>query len=111
MINRGDIWFANLDPTVGHEQGGGRPVLVVSNDIYNNGPATLVTVIPITRTDRGIPIHVVADPADSGLPARSVIQCDAVRTISKQRLGRQAGSLSPAKMAEVEDKLRIHLSL
>jgi len=109
---RGEIWSADLSPTRGHEQAGTRPVLVVSDDTYNHGPAGLVIVVPITRTDRGIPIHVVIDPPEGGVTARSVLLCDAVRSITTGRLVGQAwGRVAPATLRTVEDRLRLLLAL
>lgn len=112
LPSRGEIWLANLNPTLGHEQAGERPVLIVSNDIFNHGPAGLVFVLPVTRTDRGIPVHIPVEPPDGGLTKRSYILCDAIRSISKRRLSTQAwGILSPQTMQKVEDALRILMDL
>lgn len=109
---RGEIWSANLDPTLGHEQAGSRRVLIVSTNTFNKGLAELVMVLPITRTNRGIPAHVVINPPEGGLSARSFILCDNIRSISKRRLGTQAwGSISPQTMAKVEEYLRLLLEL
>ncbi len=109
---RGEIWSADLNPTRGHEQAGTRPVLVISTDIYNRGPAGLVVVVPVTRTDRRIPIHVAIDPPDGGVTARSVVLCDAVRSISKDRLVGQAwGRVEAATLRAIEDRLRLLLEL
>jgi mRNA interferase MazF len=54
---RGEIWLVNLDPVQGHEQGGKRPALVVSDDTFNQGPAGLVLVVPNTSRQKSIPIH------------------------------------------------------
>src|SRR4051812_30760725 len=64
---RGDVVMVNLDPTVGHEQGGQRPALVVSDDSLNRSPAGVVIVAPITGTDRNIPAHVRVTPPEGGL--------------------------------------------
>ncbi len=110
--SRGEIWLADLDPTRGHEQTGRRPVLIVSSDLFNHGPAGLVFVLPLTRTNRGIPVHVPIEPPEGGLRERSYILCDAVRSISKDRLGSQPwGKVSTRTMLEVEDKLRILMNL
>ncbi|MCE7986757.1 MAG: type II toxin-antitoxin system PemK/MazF family toxin [Caldilinea sp. CFX5] len=109
---RGEIWLANLDPTLSHEQAGNRPVLIISTNQFNRGPAGLIMVLPVTRTDRGIPAHVVVNPPEGGLSARSFILCDGIRSISKRRLGPQAwGSISPQTMTRVEEYLRLLLEL
>ncbi len=110
--NRGEIWWADLDPTRGHEQGGRRPVLVVSTTYFNHGPADLILVLPLTRTDRAIPIHVPIQPPEGGISARSFILCDALRSISKERLGeRPLGSVSTRTMQRVGEILRLLMEL
>ena len=108
---RGDIWLADLNPLRGHEQAGGRPVLVVSVDPFNQSRADLVVVIPITSTLRPIPFHVVVQPPEGGLTNPSALLCEAVRSISKDRLVTRWGTVSPASMSQVEDRLRILLRL
>ena len=71
--SRGQIWLADLNPTRGHEQAGQRPVLIVSTNVFNHGPADLVFVLPLTRTQRGIPLHIPVDPPEGGLTARSYV--------------------------------------
>lgn len=110
--SRGEIWQANLNPTVGHEQAGMRPVLIVSDDTFNQGRANLVVVLPLTRTNRRIPLHVAVDPPEGGLRERSYILCDAIRSISKDRLSDQPwGVVSRETMAQVEDILAILLGI
>ena len=108
---RGEIWYARLDPVVGHEQAGERPCLIISDDRFNYSRAHLVVVLPITRTDRGIASHVRVDPPDGGLKAASFIKCEDVRSISKQRLQSRLGKVSAKTMAGVEDRLRILMNL
>ncbi|MFQ5652369.1 MAG: type II toxin-antitoxin system PemK/MazF family toxin [bacterium] len=81
---RGDIWLADLNPTRGHEQAGRRPVLVISEDMFNRGPAGLIIILPVTSTHRGIPSHVPVTPPEGGLRTASVILCEAVRSIAKE---------------------------
>jgi mRNA interferase MazF len=112
LPNRGEIWLADLDPTRGHEQAGTRPVLVVSANLFNHGPSGLVFCLPLTRTNRHIPVHVPIDPPEGGVTERSYILCDALRSISSARLGsRPWGAVSTATMRRVEDKLRILMEL
>lgn len=108
---RGEIWFAELDPTTGREQAGRRPVLVVSVDRYNAGGAELVIAVPLTSRLRSLPYHVIIEPPEGGLTSRSSILCDAVRSISKSRLKGQTGVVSRATMAAVEERLRLILRL
>ena len=110
--SRGEIWTADLDPTRGHEQAGQRPILIVSTNRFNHGPADLVLIAPLTRTTRHIPFRVQVDPPEGGLRDRSYILCDSVRSVAKERLGQRPwGMLSPATLAQVEDYLRILLEL
>jgi mRNA interferase MazF len=108
---RGDVWLAELDPTRGREQAGRRPVLVVSADVYNQGPSGLVVVVPITSTVRGIPLHAHLVPPEGGLRVDSAILCDQVRTIAKERLRRRWGAVTPTTMQAVEARLRTVLAL
>ncbi len=109
--SRGDIWLADLNPVRGHEQAGHRPVLVVSVDPFNQSRADLVVIIPITSTLRNIPFHVVVQPPEGGLTNASAILCEAVRSISKDRLITRWGSVLPTTMATVEDRLRVLMGL
>ena len=108
---RGDVWFVNFDPTIGHEQAGARPALVVSVDKFNHGPAGLVVVLPITSKDKCQPMHVPVRPPGGGLSKLSFITCDNIRAVFKERLRRFCGAVSPATMDEVEMRIRILLGL
>ncbi len=108
---RGEIWYVDLSPTRGHEQRGQRPALVVSVDTFNQGPADLVIVAPLTTTDRGIPLHVAIQPPEGGVRTRSIIQCDHIRSISRQRLSECWGRVSSDTMEAVAERLRIVLGL
>ena len=67
--SRGEVWELNLDPTIGHEQAGSRPALILSVDIFNEGPADLALAIPITRTERKVRRQVPLKPPEGGLVA------------------------------------------
>jgi mRNA interferase MazF len=108
---RGAIWFADLSPTLGHEQAGRRPVLIVSADGFNRGGATLVVALPVTKTIRASPTRVRLQPPDGGLRLESDILCDQIRAISHQRLIRPVGVVAPATLARVESALRALLVL
>lgn len=109
--SRGDVWLASLNPTRGHEQAGIRPIVVVSDDVFNHGPAELVVIVPLTTTWRGIALHIPVDPPEGGLRRRSVIKCEDVRSISIERLIERWGQVSAQTMTVVEDRLRILLHL
>lgn len=108
---RGEIWEVDLNPTVGREQSGRRPVLVVSDNALNSGPRGLVVVIPVTGTARGLPTHIPVTPPDGGLTKPSVIMTEQVRSVSKDRLGRRHGVVTQATMDQVDRTLRIVLGL
>lgn len=108
---RGDVWSINLEPIVGREQAGVRPALVVSVDKFNQGPADLVIVLPITSKNKNQPIHVPVSPPEGGLTTLSFIKCEDIRSVSKQRLKRFSGTVSANTMAEVETRIRILLHL
>lgn len=108
---RGEVWLAELSPTRGHEQAGRRPALVVSEDIFNRGPAGLVIVLPMTSRARGIPSHVPIEPPEGGVDRRTMVLCEAVRSISVERLVERWGTVERRTLAAVEDRLRILLRL
>jgi mRNA interferase MazF len=108
---RGEVWLADLNPTRGHEQAGRRPVLVVSDDLFNRGPAGLAIVLPMTSTVRNVPSHVPVAPPEGGVETRTAILCEGVRSISVERLAVRWGVVSRQTMATVEDCLRILLRL
>ncbi|WP_165792213.1 type II toxin-antitoxin system PemK/MazF family toxin [Desulfocucumis palustris] len=107
--SRGDIWLVDLNPVRGHEQAGKRPALVLSVDLFNSGPAGLVVVLPITTKEKGIPFHVEVFPPEGGLKENSFIKCEDIRSISKDRLYRRLGTVSPLILEAVEDRIRILL--
>ena len=111
-MKRGEIYYANLSPTVGSEIDKRRPVLVVSNDA-NNRAANTVTILPITsNVTRVYPLEVLLNPEDSGLSKPSKVQAQQVRTISKQRISSDAvGSLSEEIMQLVNAALKLHLDV
>ncbi len=108
---RGEVWLVDLDPTRGREQAGKRPVLVVSANGFNKSPADLVVVLPITSKDKAIPWHVPLQPPEGGTKTKSFIMCEAVRSISQDRLVQRWGAVTPATLDEVEDRLRILFDL
>ena len=108
---RGEVWDVDLGPTVGREQAGRRPALVISTDAFNEGPAGLVVVLPLTSMDKGIPLHVAVEPPEGGLRRRSWAKPEDVRSISTARLARRRGAVTPATVAAVEARLRALLEL
>ena len=110
---RGEIYFANLDPVAGSEQGGRRPVLIVSRDALNQN-APIVIVAPLTSREnkkRLYPTHVELHGSDTGLAKDSVVLCEQVRAISKNRLAKRVGAITAAKMIIVGETLKVALDL
>ena len=81
---RGEVWFFDPDPTRGREQKKPRPCLILSADAFNNGPADLLIVLPMTTKKKSIPSHI--EVKLPGQKDTSYIMCDQIRTISKERL-------------------------
>lgn len=108
---RGEIWLVMLDPTIGREQAGTRPALVISDDLFNQSHAELVVVLPITSKNKGIRSHVAISPPEGGLNLTSYVKCEDVRSISIQRLGRKLGKVTAKTMDEVENRLRFILAI
>ena len=111
LLSRGEVWMAQLDPVSGHEQGGTRPVLIISSDALNHGPATLAIVAPITSRARQLASQVQVEPPEGGLTLTSFIMCDHLRSVSHGRLLRRLGRVSPATLRQVEDRLTMLLDL
>lgn len=109
--NRGEIWSADFNPTTGHEQAGVRPALILSVDKFNHGPAELVIVVPMTSKNKHLPVQVAVLPPEGGLTKPSFIKCDDIRSISKKRLRQYYGRVSARTLREVEDGIKLLLSL
>jgi mRNA interferase MazF len=92
----GEIWDADLDPVKVHEQGGFRPVLIISSNEFNSVPHGLCIAVPITRTERGVRSHIRVAAGDGGLATPSVILCEQVRSLSVTRLRQRRGMVSEA---------------
>jgi mRNA interferase MazF len=100
--SRGEVWFADLQPTRGHEQDGVRPVLVVSVDLLNHSPGGMAVILPVTsRFRRRAFFRVPVRPPDGGVRLPSFALCDQVRAVSTDRLERRIGSVSDRVLAVV----------
>lgn len=110
-IRRGAVWQVDFAPVRGHEQAGVRPALVLSVDGFNNGPAQLAVVAPLTTRDRRIASHVRIVPPDGGVRAVSFIKCEDTRSVSTDRFLEAWDSVSADVLAQVEDWVRILLGL
>lgn len=110
LIKRGEIYFADLSPVVGSEQGGLRPVLVVQNDIGNKySPTVIVCAITSKLTKAKLPTHIELDANSYNLPKDSVLLLEQIRTIDKKRLKEKLSYIGRPKMKEIERAMLISL--
>src|SRR5438067_3877948 len=91
---RGEVWLVDLNPTRGHEQAGRRPAVIFSVNEFNTGPADLVFVVPITSTLRDLPTQVVIRPPEGGIRVESAVLCEALRSVSRERLIQKWGKVN-----------------
>lgn len=112
QIHRGDIYYADLSPVVGSEQGGVRPVLIVQNDVGNRfSPTVIAAAITSQQTKANLPTHITLNSADSGLAKDSIVLLEQVRTIDKHRLKERMGKLDADSMHQVDHALSISFGL
>ena len=111
-IKRGDIFYADLSPVIGSEQGGLRPVLIIQNDVGNKYSPTVIAAAITSKTGKAkLPTHIDIYAEATGLLRDSVILLEQIRTLDKRRLKEKTGHLSPAKMSEVDNAIAVSLSL
>lgn len=110
-VQCGEVWQASLDPVVGHEQGGTRPVLVVSGEHFNLLPHGRCVVAPVTSRVRDIPTHVPLHPSEGGLKLPSVAMCDRLRTISLDRLEFRRGTVEASTIDSVKSVIQLVFDL
>ncbi len=109
---RGEIYYADLDPVFGSEQGGRRPVLIIQNDLGNqHSPVVIVASVTSTQAKSARPIDVVLTAGTAGLAKQTRILLNQLRTIDKRRLGRYVGQLDDAQMQQVDHALMQSLGL
>ena len=110
MIKRGDVYYADLSPVIGSEQGGVRPVVVVQNDKGNRYSKTII-IAPISKkmSKPPIPTHVIF--SDDSLSYVSMILCEQLRTIDKKRLGQWICTLDDKTIEKINKAIRVSLSL
>ena len=110
MIKRGELYYADLSPVVGSEQGGVRPVLVVQNNVGNKYSPTIIAAAITSRLDKArLPTHIELGAAQFGLTKDSVILLEQIRTIYKRRLKERIGILPDNTMTRVDNALLISL--
>ncbi len=111
-IKRGEIYYADLSPVVGSEQGGIRPVLIVQNDIGNrHSPTVIAAAITSQREKAKLPTHITLDAVNCGLAKDSVVLLEQVRTLDKKRLKERMGELGTADMHRVDSALSVSFGL
>lgn len=109
-IKRGELYYADLSPVIGSEQGGVRPVLIIQNDIGNKYSPTVIACAVTSRlTKAKLPTHIELDADRYGLKKASVALLEQLRTLDKRRLQERIGQLGDKKMEEVDRALLISL--
>ncbi len=112
VVKRGDIFYADLSPVVGSEQGGVRPVLVVQNDVGNKfSPTVIIAAITSQINKAKLPTHIEIGADDYGLAKDSVILMEQIRTIDKRRLRERIGRLDDELMEKVNSALTVSFGL
>ncbi|MBR3996072.1 MAG: type II toxin-antitoxin system PemK/MazF family toxin [Clostridia bacterium] len=111
-VRRGDIYYADLSPVVGSEQGGVRPVLIVQNDVGNRYSPMVIAAAITSRTDKSkLPTHIEVFADKYGLARDSVILLEQIRTIDKKRLKEKMGHLDDDVMNRVNDAITVSFGL
>lgn len=112
IVKRGDIYYADLSPVVGSEQGGIRPVLIIQNDVGNKYSPTVIAAAITSRINKAkMPTHIELTARDYGLNKDSVILLEQIRTIDKRRLRERIGRIDSVMMGSVNDALQISFGL
>ena len=111
-IHRGEIYYADLSPVVGSEQGGVRPVLIVQNDVGNRYSPTVIAAAITSQKDKArLPTHIRLQATGSGLARDSVVLLEQIRTLDKQRLKERMGRLDEVSMTLVDRALQVSFGL
>ncbi|MBQ0110997.1 MAG: type II toxin-antitoxin system PemK/MazF family toxin [Oscillospiraceae bacterium] len=111
-IKRGQIFYADLSPVIGSEQGGVSPVLIIQNDKGNHfSPTTIVAILTSRTTKADIPTHYWLDSASTGLKVNSLVELEQLRTIDKSRLKQCIGSISAKDQKEIDKRILISLGM
>ncbi len=111
-VKRGDIYYADLSPVIGSEQGGIRPVLIVQNDVGNKySPTVIAAAITSQKYKTRLPTHISVNADDCGLAKDSVVLLEQVRTIDKTRLKEHMGTLDNSEMNRIDKALSVSFGL
>ena len=112
IVKRGDVYYADLSPVVGSEQGGTRPVLIVQNDTGNRHSPTVIAAAITSQINKAkLPTHIELSGRSCGLSKDSVILLEQIRTIDKRRLKERMGKLDPDLMDRVDDAITVSFGL
>ncbi len=111
-VKRGDLFYADLNPVVGSEQGGTRPVVVIQNNVGNKYSPTLIVAAITSQVNKAkLPMHVNTSAEETGLPRHSVVLLEQLRTIDKKRLQTKIGTMDRETMKEIDAAIAISLGL
>ena len=109
---RGEIYLVSFDPTVDHELQKTRPAVIIQNDVSNQySPMTILAALSSQFADPPFPRETIIEPHESGLPKRSAVILNQIRSVDRLRLGKRIGQLSPGSMQRVDQALKISLGL
>ena len=112
IVKRGEIYYADLSPVVGSEQGGVRPVLIVQNDTGNRHSPTVIAAAITSQTGKAkLPTHIELSAACCGLPKDSLILLEQIRTLDKRRLRERMGKVDSAVMEKVDTAIAVSFGL
>ena len=112
VVKRGDIFYADLSPVVGSEQGGVRPVLIVQNDTGNRHSPTVIAAAITSQTGKArLPTHISLAAMSCGLPKDSVVLLEQIRTLDKRRLREHMGHLDEGQMRRVDTAIAVSFGL
>ena len=110
VIKRGEVYYADLNPVVGSEQGGIRPVVVLQNDVGNKFSPTIIAAATTSKLDKAkLPTHIELPKGTTSLPKNSLVLLEQIRTIDKSRIKEKIGQLPSSVMDQIEQALLISL--
>lgn len=111
-VHRGEVFYADLSPVVGSEQGGVRPVLILQNDIGNRHSPTVIAAAITSKLDKNkLPTHIGIRAQDTGLSRDSIVLLEQIRTLDKHRLRERAGRITETDQMRVDQALDVSLGL
>ena len=112
IVKRGDMFYADLSPVVGSEQGGVRPVLIIQNDLGNKYSPTVIAAAITSQTGKTkLPTHIEIDSSSCGLKSNSIVLAEQIRTIDKKRLREKVGSFDDRVLIKLDEALKISVGI